>query len=204
MMLKLGILASGRGSNLQSIIDNIRSDKLEAEIRIIISDHNNSGALIRAEKYNIDGFFINPDNYGTKQEFEEAMINQLKKYDVELVIMAGFMRILSPYFLRYYPERVMNIHPSLLPAFPGLNAQRQALEYGVKISGCTVHFVDEGMDTGPVIIQAAVPVKEDDTEETLSKRILEQEHIIYPEAIRLFARNRLEIRPGRVKIINKE
>jgi len=188
MMLKLGILASGRGSNLQSIIDNIRSDKLEAEIRIIISDHNNSGALIRAEKYNIDGFFINPDNYGTKQEFEEAMINQLKKYDVELVIMAGFMRILSPYFLRYYPERVMNIHPSLLPAFPGLNAQRQALEYGVKISGCTVHFVDEGMDTGPVIIQAAV----------------EQEHIIYPEAIRLFARNRLEIRPGRVKIINKE
>jgi phosphoribosylglycinamide formyltransferase 1 len=203
-MLKLGILASGRGSNLQSIIDNIRSDKLEAEIRIIISDHNNSGALIRAKKYNIDGFFINPDHYKTKQEFEEAMINQLKKYDVELVIMAGFMRILSPYFLRYYPERVMNIHPSLLPAFPGLNAQRQALEYGVKISGCTVHFVDEGMDTGPVIIQAAVPVKEDDTKETLSKRILEQEHIIYPEAIRLFARNRLEIRPGRVKIINKE
>lgn len=203
-MLKLGILASGRGSNLQSIIDNIKSGKLEAEIKIIISDHHNSGALIRAEKYNIDGYFINPDIFRTKQEFEEAMINQLIKYEVELVIMAGFMRILSPYFLRYYPERVMNIHPSLLPAFPGLNAQQQALEYGVKISGCTVHFVDEGMDTGPVIIQAAVPVKEDDTEETLSKRILEQEHIIYPEAIRLFARNRLEIRPGRVKIINKE
>lgn len=200
-MLKIGVLASGRGTNLQSIIDSIQRGDLETEIRIVISDRKGAKALARASKYHIPNQYINPDDYATKEEFEQAMINLLEEHKVELVILAGFMRLLTPYFVRHYKNKIMNIHPSLLPAFPGLNAQRQALEYGVKIAGCTVHFVDEGMDTGPIILQAAVPVKEGDTEETLAERILQEEHRIYPEAIRLYSEGRLKIEGRVVKVV---
>lgn len=200
-MLKIGVLASGRGTNLQSIIDSIQRGDLETEIRIVISDRKGAKALVRANKYYIPNQYINPDDYATKEEFEQAMINLLEEHKVELVILAGFMRLLTPYFVRHYKNKIMNIHPSLLPAFPGLNAQRQALEYGVKIAGCTVHFVDEGMDTGPIILQAAVPVKEGDTEETLAERILQEEHRIYPEAIRLYSEGRLKIEGRVVKVV---
>lgn len=200
-MLKIGVLASGRGTNLQSIIDSIQRGDLKIEIRIVISDRKGAKALSRASKYHIPNQYINPDDYATKEEFEQAMINLLDEHKVELVILAGFMRLLTPYFVRHYKNKIMNIHPSLLPAFPGLNAQRQALEYGVKIAGCTVHFVDEGMDTGPIILQAAVPVKEGDTEETLAERILQKEHRIYPEAIRLYSEGRLKIEGRVVKVV---
>ncbi|MBM7557590.1 phosphoribosylglycinamide formyltransferase [Halanaerobacter jeridensis] len=199
-MLKIGVLASGRGTNLQSIIDGIESGEITAEIELVISDNEDAGALERAKKHNIDSCYINPADYETDQDFEQEMVNNLKEKDVELVVMAGFMRLLSPYFIRQYRHQIMNIHPSLLPAFKGLHAQKQALDYGVKVAGCTVHFADEGMDTGPIILQAAVEVKWDDTEERLAARILEQEHKIYPEAIRLYAEDKLEVIDGKVKI----
>ena len=185
-LLKLGVLASGRGTNLQSIIDHIKEGKLNADVKVIISDNRDSGALQRAEKEGISHYFINPEDFSSRKDYEKALINKLKEYEVELVVLAGFMRILSPYFINKYRQQIMNIHPSLLPAFRGLNAHQQALEYGVKVSGCTVHFVDEGMDTGPIILQEVVPVKVEDTVETLSQRILEKEHEIYPEAIQLY------------------
>lgn len=196
-MLKIGVLVSGRGTNLQSIIDSIESGGLKAEIRLVISDRKDAYALKRAEKHQIETLYINPGDYEKVEDFEDEMIKALKEKEVELVVMAGFMRILSPYFIKSFKNRIMNIHPSLLPSFPGLHPQRQALEYGVKVSGCTVHFADEGMDTGPIIIQAAVPVLDDDSEESLSARILEKEHQIYPEAIKLFAENRIEIQGER-------
>ncbi|OCL28493.1 phosphoribosylglycinamide formyltransferase [Orenia metallireducens] len=199
-MLKIGVLASGRGSNLQSIIDSIKAGELRAEIKVVISDKEGAKALDRAEKYDIANKYVNPKAYKNKENFEQAMIDVLEEYGVELVVMAGFMRILSPYFVKQYRNRVMNIHPSLLPSFTGLHAQKQALDYGVKVAGCTVHFADEGMDTGPIILQAAVPVKDDDTEETLSQRILVEEHRIYPEAIKLFSEGRVEVKNGKVKI----
>ncbi|GAB6099616.1 phosphoribosylglycinamide formyltransferase [Halanaerocella petrolearia] len=199
-MLKVGVLASGRGTNLQSIIDSIKTGQLPAEIKVVISDNEEVTALDRAEKYGIEGFYVNPQQYETTEDFEQAMVDTLEEYDVELVVMAGFMRLLSPYFIRQYKNKIMNIHPSLLPAFKGLHAQQQALDYGVKVAGCTVHFADEGMDTGPIILQATVPVKDEDTEETLANRILQEEHKIYPEAIRLYAEGKLEIKDGKVTI----
>ncbi len=199
-MLKIGVLASCRGTNLQSIIAAIEAGESPAEIELVISDQENAGALTRAEKYNINNCYIDPDKYQTNEDFEQEMVDSLKEQGVELVVMAGFMRLLSPYFIRQYRNQIMNIHPSLLPAFKGLHAQKQALEYGVKVAGCTVHFADEGMDTGPIILQAAVEVKDDDTEETLAGRILEQEHNIYPRAIRLYAEDKLEVVDGKVRI----
>lgn len=198
-MLKIGVLVSGRGSNLQSIINSIETGELKAEISLVISDRKDAYALKRAEKYQIDTMYIKPGDYEKIEDFDEVMVNALKEKEVELVVMAGFMRILSPFFIKNFVHRVMNIHPSLLPSFPGLHPQRQALEYGVKISGCTVHFADEGMDTGPIIIQAAVPVLDDDSEELLSARILKKEHQIYPEAIKMFAENRIKIQGRMVK-----
>jgi len=203
-MLKIGVLASGRGSNLQSIIDSIEEGKIEARISVVISDKKDAKALVRAEDHDIKGEFVNPAKYSSKANFEKRLIEILDNEGVELVLLAGFMRILSPYFIRKYKGRIMNIHPSLLPSFPGLHAQRQALEYGVKLSGCTVHFADEGMDTGPIILQAAVPVKEGDTEETLAARILEQEHIIYPEAVHLYSKGLLKLEGRKVKILKEE
>lgn len=200
-MLKIGVLASGRGSNLQSIIDSIESGELKAEISIVISDRQEAQALSRAEKHNIKSTYILRRDYNNKEDFEQAIIDNMKKENVELVVMAGFMRILSPYFIKQYRGRVMNIHPSLLPSFPGLHPQQQALDYGVKVSGCTVHFADEGMDTGPIIIQEAVPVRDDDTEESLAVRILKKEHKIYPEAIRLYSKGCLKIDGRKVRVI---
>ncbi|MDO9289454.1 MAG: phosphoribosylglycinamide formyltransferase [Thermodesulfovibrionales bacterium] len=199
-MLKAGVLASGRGSNFQAIIDAIEKGNLKASIELLITDNPSAFAIERARKHNIKYLFINPREFAAKDVFFSRIADELKAKGVELVILAGFMRIVRKPLIAAFPGRIMNIHPALLPAFPGLHGQKQALDYGVKISGCTVHFVDEGMDTGPVIIQAAVPVLPDDTEDTLSERILGFEHRIYPEAVRLFAEGRIEIDGRKVKI----
>mgnify|MGYP001583277929 CR=1 FL=1 len=204
-MLKLGILASGNGSNLQAIIDAIETKRLDAEIRVVISDNPNAYALERAKKHSIKTAIITKEKFPKKENFDAELAAALKESNVELVVLAGFMRILSPIVIKMFPPPkagVMNIHPSLLPSFPGLDAQKKALDYGVKFSGCTVHFVDDGVDTGPIITQAVVSVKEGDTVETLSKRILSEEHRIYPEAIRLFSEGRLVIQGRRVSIKN--
>jgi phosphoribosylglycinamide formyltransferase 1 len=195
-ILNLGILASGRGSNFQAIIDSIESGYIKANISLLITDNPKAFSIERAKKHNIEYLVMRPKNYPSSGAYYGEIASEMKKKGVELVILAGFMRIVGKALLDDYPDRVMNIHPALLPSFPGLHGQKQALDYGVKISGCTVHFVDEGMDTGPIIIQAAVPVRPDDTEETLSERILELEHRVYPEAIRLFSEGRIE-RAGR-------
>jgi phosphoribosylglycinamide formyltransferase 1 len=196
--LRLGILVSGRGSNLQAIIDASEAGKIDALVGIVISDVTDARALELARRYGIDAAFIDPHLYATGEEFDAMVIDLLRKREVGLVCLAGFMRLLGPHFIREYRNRIMNIHPALLPAFPGLHAQRQALRYGAKVAGCTVHFVDEGVDTGPIIIQAVVPVLDEDTEEALSARILTYEHRIYSRAIQLFAEGRLEIRGHRV------
>ena len=196
-MLKIGVLASGRGSNFQSIIDEIESKRLHAEIALLITDNPSAFAIERAKKHGIDYLVMKPKEFSTKDEFFIKIAEELKKRHVELVVLAGFMRIVGKPLIDAFPNRIMNIHPALLPAFPGVHGQKHALEYGAKISGCTVHFVDEGMDTGPIIIQAAVPVHQDDSEESLSERILTFEHKIYPEAIRLFSEGRIEVK-GRV------
>jgi phosphoribosylglycinamide formyltransferase-1 len=198
--LRLGVLASGRGSNFQSIIDAISSRRLRVEIAVLITDNPSAFAIERAKKYGIEYLIMNPEEYSSRDDYFVKIAEELKKRDTGLVILAGFMRIVRKPLIDAFPDRIMNIHPALLPAFPGLCGQRQAVEYGVKISGCTVHFVDEGMDTGPIIIQAAVPVSQDDTEETLSERILKLEHKIYPEAIRLFSEGRIEVEGRSVKI----
>ncbi len=199
-MLKIGVLASGRGTNLQAIIDNVKSGKLNVEIAAVISDNRNATALKRAEKNNIYNCFLTPDKYSDKKEYEQKLIKIMEEREIELVVLAGFMRILSPHFVNNYKNRIINIHPALLPAFPGLHAQKQALDYGVKVSGCTVHFVDEGMDTGPIILQKAVPVYEGDTLNELERRILKEEHKLLSQAIKLFGENRLEVREGKVFI----
>ena len=198
--LKLGVLASGRGSNFQSIIDAIASGSLKAEIAVLVTDNASAFAIERAKKNNIDYLVIKPGGYASKDDFFSKIAGELRKRDVGLVVLAGFMRIVGKPLIDAFPRMIMNIHPALLPSFPGLHGQRQAIEYGVKISGCTVHFVDEGTDTGPVIIQSAVPVFQDDTEETLSERILRLEHRIYPEAIRLYSEGRIELEGRRTRI----
>ncbi len=199
--LRLGVLASGGGTNLQAIIDRIQDGSLNAEIALVISDKASAGALQRGRRAGIPVRCIAQRNYPDRLSFDRAMVEELRKARVELVILAGFMRLLSPLFLDAFPDRILNIHPALLPAFPGLNAQQQALQHGARLSGCTVHFVDSGVDTGPIVMQAAVPVLENDSVESLSQRILRQEHRIYPEAIRLFAEGRLRILHRRVIIV---
>jgi phosphoribosylglycinamide formyltransferase-1 len=198
--LLIGVLVSGSGSNLQSIIDNIENGNLEAEIRIVISNNPDAYALERARKHKIKTFVIKHNDFETRESFDGAIVGILKSYGVELVVMAGFMRIISSVLLKAYPNKIVNIHPALLPSFPGMHAQRQAVEYGVKFSGCTVHIVDESVDSGPIIIQAVVPVLADDTEETLSTRILKEEHRIYPQAIQFFAKNKIRIENRKVII----
>lgn len=201
-MLKIGVLASGRGSNFQAIVDAIEAGKLNAKIEILIVDVPNAYAIERAKKHSIPYLYVNPKEFATKEAFYEKIRDELLAKGVELVVLAGFMRIVKKPLLDAFPNRIMNIHPALLPSFPGLHGQKQAVDYGVRISGCTVHFVDEGVDTGPIIIQAAVPVHPDDTEESLSERILKLEHKIFPEAIRLYAEGRLKVEGRKVKIIN--
>ncbi len=199
-MLNVGVLASGRGSNFQALIDAIESGRLNAAIKLLIVDNPSAYAIERAKKHSIDHLFIDPALYENKNEFYSDVTRQLQARGVELVVLAGFMRIVKKPLLDAYPNRVMNIHPALLPSFPGLHGQKDAVDYGVRISGCTVHFVDEGVDSGPVIIQAAVPVSPDDTEDILAARILALEHKIYPEAVKLFAEGRLKVEGRKVKI----
>jgi phosphoribosylglycinamide formyltransferase-1 len=199
-MLRLGILASGRGSNFQSIVDAVETGRLNAQTAVLIVDSPNAFARERARKHGIEDLYLNPKESPSKDAYFERIRDELVSRHVDLVILAGFMRIVRRPLIAAFPNRIMNIHPALLPSFPGLHAQKQAVEYGVRVSGCTVHFVDEGMDTGPVIIQAAVPVSPDDTEETLGARILIEEHRIYPEAIRLYAEGRLSVEGRTVKI----
>ncbi|MEE9615347.1 MAG: phosphoribosylglycinamide formyltransferase [Thermodesulfobacteriota bacterium] len=201
-MLKIGVLASGGGTNLQAIIDSIESGGLDCEVAVVISDNPTARAIERAKKHGIRTEVITKAEYPERETYDRRAVELLKGCTVGLVVLAGFMRILSSVLIKAFPMRIMNIHPALLPSFPGLSVQRKAIEYGVKFSGCTVHFVDEGVDTGPIIIQAVVPVIDDDTEETLAERILAEEHRIYPEAIRLFAEGRIEVR-GRRTIIKR-
>ncbi len=197
-MLRLGILISGSGTNLQAIIDSIESGRLNAEAALVISDRPGAYGIERAKKHDIQALVIDRALYNGKEPFEHAIIKALLEKEVGLVVCAGFMRLLSPLFIKAFPMRVMNIHPSLLPAFPGLNTHEKVIAYGARFSGCTVHFVDEGLDTGPIIMQAAVPVMEGDTPESLAQRIHIEEHRIYPQAIRLFADGKLKVIGRRV------
>jgi phosphoribosylglycinamide formyltransferase-1 len=181
----LGILISGRGSNMQAILDAIRQGELDARVGVVVSNVASAPGLARAQEAGVPTVVIDHKEFSSREAFDRAVVDELQKREVDLVCLAGFMRLLSPLFVRAFPGRILNIHPSLLPSFPGLDAQRQALEHGVKVTGCTVHIVDEELDHGPIVLQTAVPVREDDTEETLSDRILAEEHRAYPRAIRL-------------------
>ncbi|MCK4309344.1 MAG: phosphoribosylglycinamide formyltransferase [Candidatus Atribacteria bacterium] len=201
-MVNIGVLASGRGTNLQAIIEAVEEGRIEGEISIVVSDNPDAYALKRAKQHNIETQYINFKEFKDREDYDKEIIKTMKKKKVNLVVLAGYMRILSPYFIRTYKNKIINIHPALLPSFPGLHAQRQAVVNGVKVSGCTVHFVDEGVDLGPIILQKAVEVKDDDTEESLAERILKEEHQIYPRAIQLFCQGRLIIK-GRKVFIKK-
>ncbi|MCC6347141.1 MAG: phosphoribosylglycinamide formyltransferase [Nitrospirales bacterium] len=203
-MLYLGVLASGRGSNFQAIVDAIGAGSLAAAVKLLIVDVPGAFAVERARKHSIEFLYLDPKESPSKDAYFARIAEEFAGRGVELVILAGFMRIVRKPLIDAFPNRIMNIHPALLPSFPGLHGQKQAAEYGVRISGCTVHFVDEGMDTGPVIIQAAVPVSPDDTDDTLSARILKQEHRIFPEAIRLYAEGRLKVEGRVVRIAGYE
>jgi phosphoribosylglycinamide formyltransferase 1 len=194
---RLGILLSGRGSNFQAIAKNIESGKLNAEIAVVISNRPAARGIEIARERGLPAVTIASQGL-PREEYDRRVVGELESRGVELVCLAGFMRLLSPEFCRAFPMRALNIHPSLLPAFPGMDAQRQALEHGVKISGCTVHFVDEQLDAGPIILQAAVPVLDDDTEDTLAARILVEEHRIYSEAIGIILAERWRIQGRRV------
>ncbi|MCR6544735.1 phosphoribosylglycinamide formyltransferase [Dehalobacterium formicoaceticum] len=198
--LKLAVLASGRGSNLLAIIEQIKNGNLQAQINVVISDHEDAPALKKAEEEGITGIFLDPKSFPQRKEYDLALGKLVRQYQGELVVLAGFMRILGEDFLTKFPQRVINIHPALLPSFPGTHGQKQALDYGVKISGCTVHFVDPGVDSGPIIAQCSVPVEEDDTEENLARRILAKEHELYSQVIQWIAEGRVEILGRRVKV----
>jgi phosphoribosylglycinamide formyltransferase-1 len=199
-IVDIGILVSGSGSNLQSIIDHIEDHRLDARIQVVVSNNPEAYALERIKKYGIPAVIIDHREFGSREAFDLKMIEVLRDHQVELVVMAGFMRVLTPVFLNAFPTRIINIHPALLPSFQGTHAQRRAFEYGVKFSGCTVHFADEGVDTGPIIIQALVPVRDDDTEETLADRILREEHRIYPQAIQFYAEGRIQLVGRKIRI----
>lgn len=196
-MINIAVLVSGRGTNLQAIINAVNRGAIDGKIEIVLSDNPGAYALKRAKRNDIKTRVVNYKNFSSKGEYEQEVMQQLDNYKIDLIVLAGYMRILGSGFIEKYRYRIINIHPALLPAFPGLNAQRQALKYGVKISGCTVHFVDEGMDSGPIILQKAIKVKQSDDEESLSKRILKYEHQLLPRAIQLFAQNKIQILDNR-------
>ncbi len=198
--LRIGVLASGRGSNFEALVEAVETGRVPAMIAALVTDRATAGVLEIARGHGVETLFVDPRQYPSREAHEKAVIAALDEHGVRLVCLAGYMRILGATFVRHFEGRLLNIHPSLLPAFPGLHAQRQALEHGVKVAGATVHFVDEGTDTGPIVLQAAVPVLPGDTEETLSRRILAEEHRIYPEAVRLFAQGRLAADGRRVHI----
>ncbi len=195
------MLASGNGSNLQAIINAVEQGNINGKVKTVISDKENAFALQRAQNHGIEAIYINPNLYSRRVQFDDAVCSILEEREIGLVLLAGFMRLLSPLFVQRFHGRLMNIHPSLLPSFPGLNGVKQALDYGVKVSGCTVHFVDEGLDTGPVILQEAVPVLETDDEDALQQRIHEVEHRLYPKAIQLFIQGKLIVKGRRCIVL---
>ena len=197
--LRLGILASGRGSNFLAIYAAIERGDLDAEVAAVISDRS-SPVLAEAKKKGLTNFWIDPAGFADKAAYEREIVDRLREYGTDVVVLAGYMRLVGPEILRHYPQRILNIHPALLPSFPGLNAQKQALDYGVRFSGCSVHLVDAGMDTGPILAQAVVPVMADDDEETLSQRILEEEHKLYCRVLQWLAEGRVYLDQRRTVI----
>jgi phosphoribosylglycinamide formyltransferase-1 len=202
--LRVAVLASGRGSNLQAIIDAIEAKRLDATTVAVISNKKDAPALERARKHRLKDLFVDPKPFAGRPDGREAydrvLLDILREHNVELVLLAGYMKIVTAVLVNAYADRIMNIHPSLLPSFPGLDAQKKTLDWGCKLAGCTVHFVTEGVDEGPIIIQAAVPVLDGDTPDSLAARILEQEHEIYPRAVQLFAEGRLRAEGRRILI----
>lgn len=196
----ISFLASGRGSNFNAIAHKIFHGDIKADLGILISDKSDAKALDIAADYGMKSFFIDPKIYSGREEHEMAIIKLFEKYRTDLIVAAGYMRILTPCIISRYKYKIINIHPALLPSFPGVHAQKQAFVKGVKITGCTTHFIDEGVDTGPIIMQAAVRVKDDDTLESLSSRILKQEHIIFPESVKLYCEDKLKLSGGKVII----
>jgi phosphoribosylglycinamide formyltransferase-1 len=203
-LVRLAVLLSGRGSNLQAIIDAIESGALSAEIAVVVSNKQEAAGLERARKHGAPVVWLDPKPFAgrpdSREAYDRAMLDVLRKYEVDLVLLAGYMKIVTAVLVAAYENRMMNIHPSLLPSFPGLDVQKKAIEHGCKIAGCTVHFVTEGVDEGPIIVQAAVPIVEGDTPDALAARILEQEHRIYPHAIQLYAQGRLRVEGRRVMV----
>lgn len=193
--INIAVFASGSGTNLQAIIDA----KIEsANLAVVVCNKPDAYAITRAGENNIPVELVNHKDFETREDFEKKIIGRIDKYNIKLIVLAGFMRVLSPYLVRKFKNRIINLHPALLPSFPGIRAAKQALDYGVKYTGCTVHFVDKGVDTGPIILQSVVPIADDDTEETLLEKLHREEHRIYPEAVRLFCEGRLEIKGRRV------
>ncbi len=196
----IGVLISGSGTNLQAIIDAIEAGKLDAKIEVVLSNKGDAHGLVRARKHGIAVEVLDHKAFSSREAYDQAVVDRLRSRGVELVVLAGFMRLLSPVFIKAYSNRIMNIHPALLPSFPGLHVQKKAVEHGVRFAGCTVHFVNEECDEGPIIIQAVVPVFSDDTEASLIVRILKQEHRIYPRAIQLYAEGRLTVAGRKVLV----
>jgi phosphoribosylglycinamide formyltransferase-1 len=194
----IGVLISGSGTNLQAIIDAIEAKRLDAKIQVVLSNRADAYGLVRAKNHGLATEVLDHKSFSSREAFDQTVVDILRARQVELAVLAGFMRLLSPVLVRAYSNRIMNIHPALLPSFPGLHVQRRAIEHGVRFSGCTVHFVNEQCDEGPIIVQAVVPVFPDDTEESLSARILKQEHHIYPQAIQFYSEGRLRVEGRRV------
>ncbi len=199
---RVSFLVSGRGSNFQAVAEEIRTGSIKAELGIVISDNPEAGALGIAEIYGMEAHVVNPADYDDRESLDKEMIKLFKKSKTDLIVAAGFMRILTPYFVNIFKSKIINIHPALLPSFPGVHAQEKAFNYGVKITGCTAHFIDEGTDTGPIIIQASVDVRENDSVQSLSAKILKEEHRILPESVRLFCEDRLTVKGRKVFIKN--
>jgi len=200
MKKRITVLASGRGSNFQAVIESVAAGRIPATCVALITDNPKAYAIERAENAEVPVVVLDYSSFASKSEYEKALLNAMKKTRADLYVLAGYMRILGPGIVRAFPQKIINIHPALLPSFTGLHGQRQAVEYGVKVSGCTVHFVDEYLDCGPIILQKCVPVLQDDDEDALADRILVEEHRCYPEAIRLFCEGRLEIIGRTVRI----
>jgi len=196
----IAVLVSGGGTNLQAIIDACERGEIPCHVALVLSNKEDAYGLVRAKKHGIPTEVVRHRDFPSREAFDERLVETIRRSGAELVCLAGFMRVLTPVFVRAFPNRILNIHPALLPSFPGTHGQKQALEYGVRFSGCSVHFLDEGVDTGPIIVQAVIPVYDDDTEESLGARILTQEHRIYPMAIRLFFEGRLKLEGRRVRI----
>jgi phosphoribosylglycinamide formyltransferase-1 len=197
---KIAVLLSGRGSNFRAIHDAVAAGRINADIALVFSNVDGAPGLVTARERGLETLYVNPKLYPNREDFDKEIVKETRKRNVDLICLAGYMKILTPYFCREFKHRIMNIHPALLPSFPGLHVQKKAIEWGVRYSGATVHFVAEEVDMGPIILQAVVPVLQDDTEESLSDRILKEEHKIYPESVRLFFEGRLEVRGRRVFI----